>query len=131
MTDDLVAFLKARLDEDEQAAKAATSGRWMALDGGVMALEDESWPVTSTETECERDDRVHIARWDPARVLAEVQAKRRIIERHHEVIWTEWHDVRETACGHCSQPGGRRVAWPCPDVLDIAEVYGWAPEELA
>jgi hypothetical protein len=80
VSDELVAFLKARLDEDEKAAGAATPGPWAALDGGVMSMDDETWPVASTETGQERADRVHIARWDPARVLADVQAKRVVMD---------------------------------------------------
>ncbi|MFD4394664.1 DUF6221 family protein [Kitasatospora sp. NPDC058478] len=34
MTADLVAFLAARLDEDEQNARQATTGPWHVLGGG-------------------------------------------------------------------------------------------------
>ena len=76
----LAEFYAARLDEDEAAARAATPGEWAALDGGVMSVENESWPVSSTESARNREDRVHIARHDPARVLREVEAKRKILE---------------------------------------------------
>jgi hypothetical protein len=62
----LVAFLKARLDEDEQAARAA-----VGFDYGVREWADDGDPVN-----------VHIARHDPARVLREVEAKRRMLEAH-------------------------------------------------
>jgi hypothetical protein len=63
--DDLIAFLKARLDEDVKVARDATF--WT---GGVPEWTARAEP-----------DWVHIARHDPARVLAEVEAKRRIIDR--------------------------------------------------
>jgi hypothetical protein len=79
---DLATWLRNRLDEDEQTARDAGSVRLNAyLEGG-----DDGWAV---ETEDGGDpgaiigDRglaEHIARWDPARVLAEVQAKRRMID---------------------------------------------------
>jgi hypothetical protein len=56
-------------------------------------------------------------------LLAELDRRGTVIERvrelHPEVVWTEWADVRETACGACSQPGGRRVEWPCPTLLAL------------
>jgi hypothetical protein len=61
--DDLIAFLRAQLDEDERVAAAADGPGWgpdsPLIDGRELA---------------------HIARWDPARVLAEVEAKRRVID---------------------------------------------------
>ncbi len=85
MSDDLVQFLRARLDEDERQARAA------------MIYQDASWRVetsgiitTSSETDVYTDDRElaeHIARHDPARVLAEVEARREVVrlaERAHD-----------------------------------------------
>ena len=57
---DLVAFLRARLDEDERIAR----------DG-----EGACWHVDY----CDEDGPVFMARFDPARVLREVEAKRRIV----------------------------------------------------
>lgn len=54
--DELIAFLRARLAEDEKAAHA-----WLPFGNPDAA------------------DREHIARHDPARVLADVAAKRAIV----------------------------------------------------
>jgi uncharacterized protein DUF6221 len=127
VTDDLVAFLKAQLDAEEQAAKAATHGPWFWADqdtsdfpqGDRELLADEgewrvcdyvctwsgednlhrgqpgqpghehrvtsavvgAWGYDASGITVADADAAHIARWDPARVLAEVQAKRLIIER--------------------------------------------------
>jgi uncharacterized protein DUF6221 len=77
VTDDLVAFLKARLDEDEQAARDAhyEGQRWLSEEEDVCRWPDDELVHIADR---KRDAR-HIARWDPARVLAEVQAKRRLL----------------------------------------------------
>jgi len=81
----LVEFLGARLDEDEQIAREAPPGPWHignAVDPtkpchvhtfpGVRLVADGlNWLVAE-----------HIARHDPARVLAEVSAKRQQIDEH-------------------------------------------------
>jgi hypothetical protein len=61
--DDLVAFVKRCLDEDERVAREG----------------ERYWHGIRIEsaTEVEED---HVRRWDPARVLAEVEAKRRILD---------------------------------------------------
>ena len=88
---DLVEFLNARLDEDEQAARAAGDDRW-AL---IPVYEDatirhgrmpEPRSIQMVEANGEEVGNVHgvahaehIARHDPARVLAEVDAKRQVV----------------------------------------------------
>lgn len=100
----LTEFLLARIAEDEAAAEAAPGRVWTSYDKDSVAgasVYDEQWVLLypqiydhdkalSSEPgatgpkyiELARDDLVaHIARWDPARVLAECEAKRRVIER--------------------------------------------------
>jgi len=105
----LVEFLRARLDEDEQAATDAAESKdrsWrVATDVGdyvnmavvtATAVEklqrgyDGSLLVSPGDyvVPCGKEDgygagtdlAIHIARHDPARVLADVEAKRRIVE---------------------------------------------------
>jgi hypothetical protein len=90
---DLAAFLAARLDEDEAAAKAAAlvdahyGGRssWAACFGMVTDAADPDWAVVDVAPHFFSADRdpvnAHIARHDPARVLREVEAKRAILAR--------------------------------------------------
>jgi hypothetical protein len=88
--DDLVAFLRARLDEDEAVARAATDGPWSPWEGRELrGLGDLIHPVRTpgqmagsraTIVTASWLDAEHIARHNPARVLAEVAAKRRIVE---------------------------------------------------
>jgi hypothetical protein len=62
---DLAAFLNARLDEDEAAARAATAGLWPAPIGSDAVAD-------------------HIARHDPRRVLREIAFERGIVEFYVE-----------------------------------------------
>ena len=71
MSDDLVAFLRARYEDEETLAKAA---RLYSEENGDDA--NWWWDHKLARSPNER----HIADWSPARVLAEVDAKRRIID---------------------------------------------------
>lgn len=124
---EIVEFLRARLDEDEAVARAATPGpwRWLPPSGESYPQSDEAlvtdggewysceffcawgpgsvtsrgeqrtphkhehqryetvvgaWGYDASAVEAEQHDRNHIARHDPARVLREVGAKRRIVD---------------------------------------------------
>lgn len=88
MTAALVAFLRERLDEDEQVAQAAAEegANWSPGNAGAGVwpsddIENYRRPIVYDEGRPTSEQTHHIARHDPARVLAEVQAKRRIIER--------------------------------------------------
>jgi hypothetical protein len=95
MTADLVGFLRARLDEDEQAARDASPAPWITKTGQswladhIVFGQSKYMPnrisqvcdLTAGQTRAA--DAAHIIRHDPARVLAEVDAKRRIIAGHH------------------------------------------------
>ncbi|WP_282695483.1 DUF6221 family protein [Streptomyces sp. CC208A] len=71
--DDLVQFLRARLDEDEQTARAAGGEPWTDEEGFVDA---DPWFELPNELAA------HALRHDPARVLAEVDAKRKLLDRY-------------------------------------------------
>lgn len=84
---DLVEFLTARLDEDEHAARAATPGPWAVDDESyaeavraedVAVVAGGRWGGEASVFESTADA-LHIARHDPARVLAEVDAKRQLL----------------------------------------------------
>jgi hypothetical protein len=102
VSDDLIAFVNARLDEAASAANAAAQSgnqfagadghdpRWQQDPGhnggeirdmcsprGCIVVFDEGAPG--------REQAAHIARHDPARVLREVGAKRKIIAEHKAV----------------------------------------------
>jgi hypothetical protein len=127
-------FVKARLDEDEAAAKAvAPLGHVYDMGGARLdeafshgrvryASEDgRSW------LEPDRSAGRHFARHDPARVLREVEAKRAILERHSPIKdllpKTSW-------CVQCTDDRNGYL-WPCADVRVLAAVYSDHPDYRA
>jgi hypothetical protein len=100
----LAEFLLARIAEDEDAAKGPLTQKWFAV--GTEFPDDDSHPsemlrgyVDSQGLAVTEDGDGpsvwHIARHDPARVLAECAAKRRIVELHsgqHECVGEKYGD---------------------------------------
>ncbi|MBH0243936.1 hypothetical protein I3W98_15435 [Streptomyces cavourensis] len=88
MTDALVAFLKARLDEDERAARrAGDTFRQIGETGVIVATEgDRAEECASANWSGIAE---HIVRQDPARTLREVEAKRQLLDAaladHHHI----------------------------------------------
>lgn len=82
---DLTEFLLARIAEDEAAARSATGGAWThegAPNGFAPMVIANGGVVAETYDKPHLSDAAHIARHDPARVLAECEAKRRIMETY-------------------------------------------------
>lgn len=84
----LTEFLLARIAEDEAIAREATPEPWVDGEGYVHTdqVGDQVTDFGSTDEAQGRRDSAHIARHDPARVLAECEAKRRIVEAALEVL---------------------------------------------
>lgn len=117
---DIIAFLRARLDEDEQIARDAAGATWgvgstQKVEWGPMKpwsegtyrdVQGQIWPQQWTDDASHiyssapekrmvadmtdsyarpknKPNAQHIARWDPARVLAEVAFKRDLL------VWCE------------------------------------------
>jgi hypothetical protein len=90
----LTDFLERRIAEDEAVARAATRSPWWYDPTKVNSVDREESVFTGERglgaiTVCSTGpcddlgsmaDAAHIARHDPARVLAECEAKRRIVE---------------------------------------------------
>ncbi len=93
--DDLIAFVKARLDEDEEAARGATFGGtpWRV---DAMSIVGRSWQASDSSPETLvvkhtwPQEAVHIVRWDPNRVVRLVAALRKVVDEFS-------HEGRETA----------------------------------
>lgn len=157
MTDDLVAFLKAQLDADERVAQAVedSESSWTAA---VDVGDEYNYAVVTSEAPAAlqvadgellvgggsnlvarcgemyfdgENYRNHIARWDPARVLAEVQAKRRIIDLHEGDHECSTYD-HNGEIDNCTW-----VIGDCSTLRLLASVYAgrpgwrseWAPDE--
>ncbi|QVJ03041.1 hypothetical protein KGD82_13485 [Nocardiopsis eucommiae] len=127
---DIVEFLNARLDEGEAAAQAVidAGGRsgWeavpiaeldgrRALTGGssIFAVMD---PVPEGRACAE-----HAARHDPARVLREVAAKRKMLELHANGC------PGINYCVSCWN-GNESLDWPCPTVRTLASAHADHPD---
>jgi hypothetical protein len=85
---DLVRWLGEQLDEDERIARAASGEEWGAVVPSqpyvifdVAALKaNKTLETVGRVAAVERaEDRAHIAVHDPARVLREIEAKRKLI----------------------------------------------------
>ncbi|MFF5261342.1 DUF6221 family protein [Actinomadura viridis] len=81
----LVEFLRAQLDEDERTARrAGDSFRQIGETGVIVATEgDRAEECTSASWAGVAE---HIVRHDPARVLAEVDAKRETVRLYEEAV---------------------------------------------
>lgn len=176
MTTDLIAFITARLDEDEQWALAASAPYEYAAEGAsvppggvhwtwvvgenwtpvtvdpavddkvggpehygcdvnlasveewITSGSDHGWPVRTMPrtvalgmVEVDSSAAGHIARHDPARVLREVEAKRRILEHHSES--TLPNGIHLGTCMTCDN-------WemPCPTLRLLADPYSDHPD---
>ena len=100
--DSVTGFILARLDEDEAIAKAALDqGRDWIIDpygSGPESWQITGWTVEQTEMEndpagcvapidtTEKRYATHVARHHPNRVLAEVAAKRAIVNEFRAVV---------------------------------------------
>lgn len=121
-------FLALRLAEDERMAKAvAGSGHWSPyIEGG-----DDGWAIEDDEAgdpgAIIGDEAMakHIARHDPARVLREVEARRRLIHRYERAV-----AASESVVAFVNgQDDGYRQA--CLDATrDAVEEYDGHPEYL-
>ena len=131
MSDDLIEFLNARLDEDEELVETIRSGgfpapTWTtepAKGGGWEILREADDPTPLGYVTHGRREHVHIARHDPAREDREVTAKRRILTRY------------EYACRQAAvNVGAEQEAWEKiagaleRDVLDLASIHSDHPD---
>lgn len=122
---DLVTFLRARLDEDEQLARLAADDargmglsydepvRWRNGDGNLYLDGGYGSGIAVGGYGCQIGDEVvdHIARHDPARVRQEVDAKRAIIDLH----------VDRAECTRCERFDDE--LYPCDTLKFLASVY--------
>lgn len=143
--DDLVTWLLEQIAEDERVARAATDGPW-EWDGeavdvvpssrGVDFIARYRW-VSMSDSETEGvlpADGEHIADWDPARVLAECEAKRKLVELHRRIWLTPgapyFNDAHLTKdpmpiCCSCAPETQfrRATSWPCRTLKALALPY--------
>lgn len=144
--DELVKWLGQQLDEDERIARAASPGPWhvnaesdevLAVDGITVA---EGFALSGRQLRATTE---HIAVHDPARVLREVDAKRRVLTRHCAAPvppGNEWAEEYPYCAAHAYKGPDGTAVYPvelekCPELRDLAAPYadrpgyrkGWAP----
>jgi hypothetical protein len=136
----LAEFLLARIAEDEAVAQAAIrpepvkgwspprvdDGRW-ATDHGMYEERVEGIGITIYDEGGHSVEQAeHIARYDPARVLADCEAKRRIVALHGADKWGRF-------CLTCDDeesdvPERCPVDYPCSTLRALALPYADHPD---
>jgi len=121
-------FLIARIAEDEAAAQGASPGPWRLNAEGyeVLAVDD----VTAAEAhalsgERQQNTAAHIARYDPTRVQAECEAKRRIVQIHTSTSEEVDHGLRS---GEKYWTTNSEPAVPCSTLMALALPYAEHPD---
>jgi len=110
--DDLVEWLRAQLDVDERIARGCSGSGWREYPTNWVSVPSSDRVALVVND----GDRAHVIRHDPARVLREIDAKRRIIAEH---------DIR-------SRPLGERMDcqsydFPCKTLRLLALPYDDRP----
>jgi hypothetical protein len=135
----LAAFLEARLAEDEAVAwfdpNGGSAPRWVR--GDVIPGADQQVIVAVGARPSGREWRTSVAiastdnvqriiRHDPARVLADVAAKRKILAEHGPRVIRPVVDIYDDECETChgSEPG----EYPCITLKILASIYGEHPD---
>ena len=111
--DELVAFLRAALDRDEQEIAKHPAD---AYEYDLEATEESDYPC------------LPILVIGKKRALAEVEAKRRILDLH----WPDTSRYIKPQCHECSSCGCCSVDHPCDTIRLLAQPYagqpGWREE---
>jgi hypothetical protein len=153
---DLTDWLTTQIDTDETVARtaaAANGSQWSAVDGNdTVAAESGGYVATGPWAGGIGPSAEFIARWDPARVLAECVAKRAITALHTrndrlgEIAYADRTTKpattkyrRAAVCIECGNFDDAPVEWPCDTLRLPAAPYAsnpgyqpeWAPQTAA
>jgi hypothetical protein len=118
---ELVTWLRAQLDRDAGVARTAfadhnqATANWLEIWSGAVLIGQEEDLVITNDSGVSR----HMVNWDPARALAEVESKRRILLEHPR--------GDDGFCGDGIGLVGCKWAWPCPTVRLVALPYAGRP----
>jgi hypothetical protein len=119
MSTDLVAFLTARYDEAEKNVRSEIGlseflGRELK-DWGKYVYDPVIGPYGGQNQRRDMATGIYIAEAaDPIRVLADIAAKRRVVDLHRPVGDRRYHPVR------CAEDGR---GYPCDTLTALASVY--------
>jgi hypothetical protein len=97
----LVEFLLARIDEDEEAALVCYGPEFLDWDYVLSEIKQGTGYIDQQECTYR-----HALRWDPARVLAECETKRRIVLGDHpdNEYWAYDSILRVLALPYANHP---------------------------
>jgi hypothetical protein len=130
-------FVLARIAEDEAAASVASPAPWHAQ-GAAEVMLPTPWKLRpwrrNALAECNnlsldenRANAAHIARHDPARVLAQCAAMRKVVEDHRPFR------LAQTVCQTCEEKPrigyeAGSDGWPCPTIRALASIWSDHPQ---
>jgi hypothetical protein len=118
----LVAFLRARLDERETRATAADAVQADPARVADLAGDDAADTVGILNRAAVA---AHITDSDPQFVLADIAAKRQIIDAHQSLWQDEPPEHLGPGCKTCS---GEVEGWPCTTLRLLALPYAGHPD---
>ena len=128
----LTEFLLARIAEDEECARDGLTEP--TYDMATTAADEVL--VMADHEGLNGAGNSHFRQWMPARVLAECEAKRRIVELHNLEPRTLYHDLEDdeqtTGCAYCMGWGDSRSSDDnepaCPTLRFVALPYADHPD---
>lgn len=131
-------FLLARIAEDEAVARASTPGPWhvdsdtyaetISSNDGTAVVAGGRWGGEASVFDSS-NDALHITRWNPKRVLAACEAKRRILElhRHRPAGARDPHDFGCEVCDYDRDYDVLGNGW-CDTLRALASEYADHPD---
>src|SRR5258706_699318 len=135
---DLAKFLNDRLDEAAAAANAVIDAEgenyeatWFEQSSGVLYVGPGSVEHPLDGLQPMGDSRLtrFIAEHDPARVLRQVDAKRKILNEHSPLHWHPDSPLRCRRCTSVTIDGKMaKLEWPCAAVRAVAAVWSDHPD---
>lgn len=154
---DIESFIHARLDEDAHASEGireggfehptwhsrpTRSGRWMEIYAkerliGEPPEAEVSHGAVIGFASRDRNEDTHITRYDPARMMRTIEAKRQLLSHHKSIRPLDVSDKTQGTCATCADwdheqryeghswiPG---LPWPCPTVRLLAAEWSYHP----
>ena len=117
---DIVEFLRARMDEQHQAAdRLEQAGDWPTLFGGI-----EQFGAAPSDAAFSKAGDLFSAQ----RLLADVEANRRIIEEHMPKRVSVYKEPDEWNCRRCGKADEYPVEHPCTTLRLLAQPYSGHPD---
>jgi len=111
----LADFLRARYDEREAKARADLASTWAGHMLGLVGWRDAPVHIYNAA-------QAHAIR-EAQGVLADVEAKRRIVDLHRPEVFED--EPAESFCSHDQRTSG---IWPCPTLRLLALPYDQHPD---